>query len=66
MGLQTSLDFFSTEGVNYIGITGEQEGIGRQIVTEQEGRSGMSGTWGRILLNERKFQIIKGQQWLWL
>lgn len=44
MGLQTSLDFFSTEGVNYIGITGEQEGIGRQIVTEQEGRSGMSGT----------------------
>lgn len=44
MGLQTSLDFFSTEGVSYIGITGEQEGIGRQIVTEQEGRSGMSGT----------------------
>lgn len=40
MGLQTSLDFFSTEGVSYIGVTGEQEGIGRQILTEQEGRSG--------------------------
>ena len=40
MGLQTSLDFFSTEGVSHIGVTGEQEGIGRQILTEQEGRSG--------------------------
>lgn len=66
MGLQTSLDFFSTEGVSYIGITGEQEGIGRQTVTEQGGRSQMSGTWERILLNERTFLIIKGEQWLWL